>query len=260
MLPLAAVMGCGEPAGVEPPVSPGITRNREGPPDREISSRMIFSAAAFTVRLSIFFPMAATSMRTMAPSSVHAPEPSNCEAEAWPARSSAAQTAWRRDSAVTSPELILPVGSLAATGAMASDPSVSASAEPTAWTATLSVGNGAGATAARELADLSGAADAWWDRDSNEAAGADGAVCFAGEPQLELTEPKGEACGVWAGAGNAAAGRTGTDGARWPGAAEAVRATLPWATLLSSSSSGNRRCAWMSLSNASSRWKRCSWR
>ena len=38
------------------------------------------------------------------------------------------------------------------------------------------------------------------------------------------------------------------------------RALEPPEAPLSSSSMGSRRCAWISLSMPSSRWKRCSWR
>src|ERR1035437_7627175 len=64
-----------------PDPSPGTTRKRAGPPSRCSSCRMIFSAAAFTVRLSIFLPMPATSMRRLETSSVQVPEPSSCDAD-----------------------------------------------------------------------------------------------------------------------------------------------------------------------------------
>ncbi len=61
------------PLRAEPMPSPGTTRKRVGAPSRCNSCRMIFSAAAFTVRLSIFLPMPGTSMRRQAPSTVQSP-------------------------------------------------------------------------------------------------------------------------------------------------------------------------------------------
>ena len=79
---------------------------------------MIFSAAALMVKLSIFLPIKA-SMRRLEPSCVHDAAPSNCAAEACPATSSAVMTACRNASTV---------GGAADCGALASDPSVSGSA------------------------------------------------------------------------------------------------------------------------------------
>src|ERR1035441_846562 len=86
---------------------------------------MIFSAAAFTVKLSIFLPIPATSMRRVAPSRIQAPEPSNCDADSCPAVTSADPMAWRRASTVGGPKTCG-----AASVALANAPSVTVSAEP----------------------------------------------------------------------------------------------------------------------------------
>src|ERR1017187_8446815 len=86
---------------------------------------MIFSAAAFTVKLSIFLPIPATSMRRVAPSRIQAPEPSNCDADSCPAVTSADPMAWRRASTVGAP-----MAGGAGSVALANAPSVTVSAEP----------------------------------------------------------------------------------------------------------------------------------
>jgi hypothetical protein len=92
---------------------------------------------------------------------------------------------------------------------------------------------------------------------------------FVPELQLPAAGPKGEMDGAagWAtGAGpvrdGAAVGLEVERGAL-DAAAPRTFAEMPGApvaTPLSNSSRGSRRCAWISLSRPSSRWKRCSWR
>jgi len=133
MLPArGSAIGAGE---LEAGPSPGTTKKRDGAPSRCSSWRIIFSAAAFTVKASIFLPMPVTSMRRLEPSIVQTPAPSNCAAERCSASTSAQPTAWRMASM-----LGRLVGAAAARGALASAPSVIDS--PAAKPATGAAGKG----------------------------------------------------------------------------------------------------------------------
>lgn len=213
--------------GVAPFASPGTTRKRVGAESRCNSWRMIFSAAALTVKASIFLPMPGTSMRRLAPSSVHAPVPSSCAAELWPAVSSAETTECRTESMLGMPP---------ATGAGSED-------------LTGAVSEMGGGVRAWPLIGTAGVGDGR--SSSTSATGLATADCFAvgGALQPPAPGPKGEmgdgaggATGVAAGRGGAADGVALADDRDEEGAAE-PRDETPLATPLSNSSSGSRRWA-----------------
>src|SRR4051794_33850492 len=240
MLP-AATTGAAEDGVLE--TSPGTIKKRAGAPSRCNSWRMIFSAAALTVRLSIFLLMPATSMRRLDPSTDQAPAPNSCAAVACPASASAEMTARRRASTLGASVIWATVGTFL-TGDTSDAAEITSSATAAASAA------GAASTGAKDAASCRGSVLRDVLGRSNSATEVAGAVCFIPGSHPLPPEPKGEGETAEGEEGDGlAAGADVLDPEAWG----VPRTATPLDTLLSSCSMGSSRCACTSLSKPSSR-------